>query len=185
MAIRDVDVHRWSLDAYAHMAETGVFHPAERVELIDGTIYDLTPQSSRQATGVRLVEEALRAFCPQGHDLRVQMPLALAPSSAPEPDLAVVAGSLRDYRDAHPTSARLVVEISDSSLAYDRERKLPVYARAGIPEAWIVNLGEGVLEVYRRPAGSTWRSRTTLRPPQSVSPLLAPDVLIPVATLLP
>jgi Uma2 family endonuclease len=185
MAIRDVDVHRWSLDAYEHMAETGVFHPAERVELIDGTIYDLTPQSSRHATGVRLVEEALRALCPQGYDLRVQMPLALAPSSAPEPDLAVVPGSLRDYRDAHPTTARLVVEISDSSLAYDRERKLPVYARAGIPEAWIVNLGEGVLEVYRRPAGSTWRSRSTLRPPQSISPLLAPDVAIPVATLLP
>jgi len=81
-----------------------------------------------------------------GWDVRGQMPLALGDDSEPEPDVAVVAGSPRDYRDAHPTTAALIVEVADASVAYDRKRKAPLYARAGIPEFWLLVLSEEKLE---------------------------------------
>ena len=105
------------------MVEAGVLAPGERAELIDGEVLAMTPQGSLHATAVVLVEEALRAAFAAGYVIRVQMPLALDPSSEPEPDVAVVRGSPRDYRDAHPTSALLVVEVANATLGYDRDQK--------------------------------------------------------------
>jgi Uma2 family endonuclease len=83
--------------------------------------------------------------------VRIQLPLALGDDSEPEPDIAVVSGSIRDYRDAHPESALLVIEISDSTLAFDWEVKGSLYARERVAEYWIVNLVESVVEVFREP----------------------------------
>jgi Uma2 family endonuclease len=118
------------------------------------------------------------------------MPLALSDDSEPEPDLAVVAGDARVYMKEHPTTALLVVEVADSSLAFDRQRKGRIYAAAAIPEYWIVNLAERVLEVYRMPAvagsgGFEYTQRTTLDDRSRVSPLARPDTSIAVANLLP
>jgi Uma2 family endonuclease len=174
------------------MVEVGVFPPGERVELIDGEVLQETPQGSLHATALLLAEEALRrAFGGSSH-VRVQMPLAVDPSSEPEPDVSVVPGSLRDYRDAHPTSALLVVEVADTTLPHDREQKGSLYARAGIAEYWIVNLLDRRVEVYRDPTsmpearyGWSYRSVRHAAPDDHLSPLAAPLAHVAVADLLP
>jgi Uma2 family endonuclease len=186
MSIAAVETHRWTREEYERIAEAGFFPPDQRVELIEGVVYDMTPQSSLHATGVRLIEEALRSAFGRGFDCRVQMPLVLDPDSEPEPDLAVVRGTPRDFRDAHPTTAVLVVEVADTSLGHDRRRKAPAYARHGIPELWIVDLRAGGVEVHREPSEGAYRSVARLGREGSIRPLAAPTgPAIPLADLLP
>ncbi len=113
------------------------------------------------------------------------MPLVLGEDSAPEPDVALVAGSLRDYRDAHPRTALLVVEVADASLAHDRFRKVPLYARAGLPEYWLLDIARPALEVYRDPSPEGYRTKMVLGRGDAVSPLALPEAAIQVADLLP
>ena len=190
--MRTVQVRRWTRQEYDKMVECGIFPPGERVELIDGEIIEMSPQKSGHATAIRLTEEALRLAFGAGYDVRVQMPLALDPLSEPEPDVAVVRGSPRDYRDAHPASALLVVEVADTTLSYDREQKGSLYARAGVADYWILNLSEGRLEVFRDPIAMAqarygWIYRTVgyYTAGEQVSPLAAPQAVVPVADLLP
>jgi Uma2 family endonuclease len=186
MSIAAVETHRWTREEYERMAAAGLFPPDQRVELIEGVVYDMTPQSSFHATAVRLVEEALRSIFSKGYDIRAQMPLVLDPDSEPEPDLAVVQGTVRDFRDAHPTTAVLVVEVADSSLGHDRRRKAPLYARHGIPELWVIDLRGESIQVYREPAGTAYRSVAILGRTDSVRPLAAPPgAPIAVSDLLP
>ena len=123
------EVHRWTRKQYDCMVAAGIFYPDVRVELIDGYIVDMSPQSSVHAVTVQLVEEALRLAFPKGYDVRTQMPLALDDMSEPEPDVAVVPGSPRDYLDDHPTTAVLIVEVARVSLGMDhrvlRNRSMP------------------------------------------------------------
>jgi Uma2 family endonuclease len=191
-AMSTVLVRRWTRQEYERMVDAGVFPPGERVELIDGEVLKMTPQGSVHATAVRLTEDLLRAAFGPGHDVRVQMPLALDPSSEPEPDVAVVLGSPRDDRDAPPTSALLVVEVADTTLPYDREQKGSLYARAGVVEYWIVNLLNRVVEVYREPTstpqarhGWTYRSVLQFAQGDHISPLAAPQARVAVGDLLP
>jgi len=123
-------LRRWSRSDYDKMMEAGIFAPGERVELIDGEIVEMSPQHSAHSTAVSLSAEALCTAFGAGFDVRTRMPLALDLYSEPEPDVAVVPGSPRDYRDAHPTTALLVVEVADSTEAYDRDQKGSLYARA-------------------------------------------------------
>jgi len=167
------------------MAETGILRPDDRVELIDGEILTMAPQKSPHATAVRLAEEALRAAFGQGFEVRPQLPLALTEASEPEPDLAVVAGAPRDYRDAHPSTALLVVEVAESSLPFDRSVKRALYARAGIREYWIVDLAERALEVYRTPQAADYRDHRTLDERDSIAPLASAGAGVAVADLLP
>ncbi len=180
-----VQPYRWTRQQYERMAAAGVFHPEARLQLIDGVIVDMTPQGSFHATAIGLVERALRTPFATGYYIRVQMPLALDDTSEPEPDIAVVTGSPRDDREAHPDTAVLVVEVADATLAFDRGRKKRLYARNAMPEYWIINLVEGHLEVYRDPQKDNFASKTALCPEQSVSPVAAPNSKILVADLLP
>jgi Uma2 family endonuclease len=186
MAVAEVETfHRWTREEYERMAAEGYFHPEARVELIEGIVYDMPPQGSFHSTAISLLQQALAAVFAAGAYPRVQMPLALGEDSEPEPDVAVVPGGPRDYTHGHPTMALLVVEVSDSSLLYDRQTKLPLYARHGIQECWIVNLRNKTLEVYREPSDGLYRSRTALQPGDTVSPLARPEAVIPVADLMP
>ncbi len=185
-------LRRWTRQEYDHMVEAGVFSPHDHVELLDGEILAMTPQSSAHATAIGLVEAALRPLFSADHHLRTQRPFALDDKSEPEPDIAVVPGGLRQYRNAHPTTAVLLVEVSDTTLLYDRTHKAAAYARAGIPEYWIVNLSDGVLEVYRDPLPAPetplgWAYQTTrvVRASETVAPLTAPKAQILIRDLLP
>jgi len=175
----------WVRSEYDRMVAAGILGPEDRVELIEGEIVLLSPERSRHACAVELAAEVLRTAFGPGFHVRVQHPLALGDRSEPEPDLAVVCGRARDYVDAHPTTAVLIVEVSDSSLDYDRARKAAIYAAAGIPEYWISNLVDGTLEVHREPDAGRYRSVSVLRKDQAVVPAEASRRAIAVRDLLP
>lgn len=183
MSIAAIRPRHWTREEYERLVTSGVFHENERLELIEGEILEMTPQNPRHAATVALVHRALGELLLEGYSLRGQLPLALGEDSEPEPDLAVVEGGARDYLREHPRTAALLVEVADSSLPFDRARKVPLYARNGILELWIVNVSEGRLEVYRTPRGEAFQDRevltagehvtsATLREPAAVADLL-------------
>jgi Uma2 family endonuclease len=187
-----VRTRRWTRREYERLVEADILGPDDKIELLDGQLIIREPQHSPHATATRLVQEALRAAFGPGWDVRAGLPLALGRFSEPEPDVSVVRGSPRDFRDAHPMDAVLVVEVAKTSLRLDRGRKARVYARAGVPDYWIVNLATGVLEVYREPvaidpARRRWEYRMlrSFGPGEFVTPLAAPHASIAVADLLP
>jgi Uma2 family endonuclease len=193
MATTPERTRRWTRVEYDRLIDVGIFRPGEHLELLGGHLIVGEPQGTLHAVAVGLVEEALRACFGSGWAVRVQMPVALDDESEPEPDVAVVPGTHRDYEAEHPTRPALLVEVAESSLAADRGTKSALYARAGIAEYWIINLVDRVLEVRRNPVtvattpSSAWRYRdiTVLHAGSSVAPLARPGVPVEVAALLP
>ena len=179
-----VRAKRWNRQEYENLVAAGVFAPDTHVQLIDGEIVEMTPQSRAHAVATRAVEEGLRFAFPAGYDIQVQMPLALGQAAEPEPDVAVVPGSFRDYQEAHPDHAVLIVDVADTSLEFDRTRKMELYARSRIPEYWIVNLVDRRLEVFRNPQVSNYDIQLLLNAEDSVSPIMAPQTRLHVASLL-
>lgn len=186
-----IRTRRWTRVEYDNLIETGFLGPGDKIELLGGQLCVSEPQNSPHARAISLGLEAIQRALAPGWHVRVQMPIALDDESEPEPDLAVVSGGPRDYAD-HPSRPALVVEVADSSLALDREHKGSLYARARLPEYWIVNLVDRVLEVYREPGldagaqyGCAYRVLLTLGPDEHVTPLAAPSARILVADLLP
>lgn len=186
------EVRRWSRQEYEQAGELGLFGPEERLELIGGEVVrKMTPQKAPHASGIVQVESVLRALAiPETH-LRVQLPLSLSDDSEPEPDVAIVTGRPSDYAREHPTTALLVVEVADATLRFDRTVKAGLYASAGIPEYWILNLADRVLEILRQPApmtdqpfGHHYRSVTRHAENELVRSLLS-DRDVAVADLLP
>lgn len=175
----------WTREEYDRLIAAGGFAPESRVQLIRGEIVEMAPQGSRHATANLRAEQALRRIFAQGFTVRTQLPLALGQWSEPEPDVAVVRGAIEDYRQGHPETAVLVVEAADTTLAFDRTRKLEVYAGAGIPEYWIVNLIDGMLEVYRSPAGPAYEETRRVGPDEVIGPLAALSGALSVSALLP
>lgn len=175
---------RWTREEYERLVEGGVFHEDERLELIEGEILQMTPQNARHAATVTLVYGTLNGLLLEEYSVRVQLPLALGEDSEPEPDVAVVEGGPRDYLQEHPRTAALVVEVADSSLAFDRSKKLPLYARSGIPEVWIVDVAKGRLEVHRDPELDDFREQETLTREERVASKILREP-VAVADLLP
>jgi Uma2 family endonuclease len=185
MANLAADVRRMTREEYHRLGEEGFFPPDKRVELIHGIVYEMPTQDSWHAGTIQAAQEELRRVFMDGFHLRNQMPLALDLWSEPVPDLAVVAGHWRDYLSAHPETAVLAVEVSGSSARFDREEKRLLYAAAGIPEYWILYVKTKRLEILREPRDGDYRSRVSLQPGDTVTPLAAPGASIRVADLLP
>ena len=184
-------LRRWKRIEYDRLVDLGVFE-GEPLELIGGQLIVAEPKGTYHSSAVSTAEYALRACLPSGWIVRTQLPVSLDDESEPEPDLVVVPGRPADYRHAHPERPALAVEVSDSSLHFDRQQKGSLYARAGIEDYWIVNLVDRVLEVYRDPGpdpsalyGWRYRSVRTLAPPAVVVPLAFPSGQIAVLDLLP
>ena len=181
---------RWTRAEYYRMAEVGFFED-ERVELLDGEIWTLPPQKTPHFSAIRRAADALEDAFGDGFEVRQQAPITLDDGTEPEPDVLVAPGSNLDYEDHHPAplEVRLLVEVSDATLAKDRGRKAEDYARAGIPDYWIVNLVNRQLEVHRDPgpfpSGHGYKLRRVLLEGEVVAPLLAPDRLVSVSDLLP
>ena len=192
MSTTSLRTRRWTRTEYDRLIDLGIFRPGEHLELLGGQLMVSEPQGSLHATAVGLVEDALRGCFGSGWVVRGQMPIALDEESEPEPDVAVVPGTRRDYEAAHPARPVLLVEVAESSLAADRGPKAELYARAGIADYWILNLVDRVLEVCRDPlttavqdSGWHYRDVTVLRPDASIAPLARPGATVEVAALLP
>lgn len=185
MSIAEPRAISWDRETYYRLAEQGWFE-GRRVQLIEGEIVEMSPQKHPHAAGIELMKRALETAFTGSWWIRDQLPLKLANNSDPEPDLAVVPGSPRDYSD-HPTTANLVVEIADTTLAFDKGRKLRLYAAASLPEYWILDLSSRRLLVYRQPQPSSKDYAQTMicRESEVISPLSAPQGIIRVADILP
>ena len=191
MAHDELGTRRWKRVEYDRLIECGFFQPGDPVELVGGQLIVAEPQGSRHFGAIRAVEAALRTAFGPGWDLRLQAPVALDDESEPEPDVTVVPGTFRDYLAGHPSRPVLVVEVSESRLAFDRAHKGSLYARAGLADYWIVNLVDRVLEVYREPvrdpdAAFGWRyqSITVHGPDASVAPLARPQASVRISDVV-
>jgi Uma2 family endonuclease len=192
MATYPIRTRRWTRREYERLARIGVLHEDEPIELIGGHLIVAEPKGSPHATAVRLAAEALRAAFGPGWIVLQQDPVALDDESEPEPDIAVVPGRIRDYRHAHPARPVLILEVAESSLAFDRRDKGSLYARAALADYWILNLRKRVLEVYRQPVAAPaarfgWKydAVQVFRVGAAASPLAAPTAAIAVLDLRP
>ena len=172
---------------YFDLVERGLLDPDDRVELLEGVIVTMSPQSPRHAAAIRRVEDALRRALGDRVVVSGQSPLVASEYSVPEPDVMVLAGKVADYDKSHPTKALLVVEVADTSLQQDRLTKGVVYAAAGIPEYWVVNLRDDCVEVGRTPDVETGRyaQMSTVRRGDQLELASFPGTSIVVDELLP
>jgi len=191
MAQAPLTIRRWTRAEYDRLVDLGVFND-EPLELLGGQLIVAEPKGEYHSSGVSVVEYAIRAVLPPGWIVRTQLPLSLDDESSPEPDVVVVPGRPSDYRHAHPARPPLAIEISDSSLAFDRQQKGSLFARAQLQDYWIVNLVERVVEVYRDPVvdasaafGWRYRSVVVLTPGEAVAPLAFPGIRLAWSELLP
>jgi Uma2 family endonuclease len=167
---------------YDQLVESGAF-ASERVELLDGMLVTMTPQDAAHAHTVQRLAEALTLALRGKAIVRTQSPLALLDDSEPEPDIAVV--RLGDYSASHPAEAILVVEISESSLRRDRLVKGPIYARAGVEEFWLIDLGARVVDVHRYPDSGRFTSIVRVEEGESLRLLRFPHVEVSLREILP
>jgi len=153
-----------------------------RTELIDGEIIQMPPIGPGHASTTETLAQLLAPSLGGARYIRLGNPLDLG-DSQPQPDLAVVAGEPKDYRLAHPSTAELVVEISDTSLEYDRKVKSDIYAGAGIAEYWIVDMAGRRVEIHRDINGAGYAQKRAVGIGESVAPMFAPAFAIAVADL--
>jgi Uma2 family endonuclease len=192
MASYETRRRRFSRAEYERLIELGIFQAGEPIELIGGELMVAEPQGAAHYTAIRKIAKALEAAFGRGWEVRTQGPIGLDDDSEPEPDVAVVPGSPDDYGRAHPSRPALTVEVAESSLNIDRRHKGSLYARAGLPDYWVLNLIDRVLEVYREPVEDStapfgWRYARgdVLDVSTRVTPLAAPASAILVSQLLP
>jgi len=192
MAAYEIRTRRWTRAEYDKLIELGFFQPGEPVELIGGQLMVAEPQGAAHYTAIWKTAKTLERAFGAGWMVRSQGPLWLDEDSEPEPDVAVVRGTFEDYRSEHPSRPVLTVEVAESSLSSDRERKGSLYARAGLADYWVVNLAGRVVEVYREPAadgsatfGWSYARREVYGASTQLTPLAAPNSSVRVADLLP
>ncbi|OHC69961.1 MAG: hypothetical protein A3H93_04610 [Rhodocyclales bacterium RIFCSPLOWO2_02_FULL_63_24] len=176
--------HRWSVDEYHQMAQAGLLDETDRVELIEGELIDMAPIGSKHAFRVDRFARALQLAVGKTLLVRVQNPVLLGERSEPQPDIAVVKD--KSYAESHPCveDVLLIVEVSDTTLAYDRGVKLSLYARHGIPEVWLLDVNADELTVYREPAEGQYRLLRKPTATEAVSPILVPEVTIALTEVL-
>lgn len=186
MALTHASRKVWNRESYYRLAESGALAPGERVELIEGEIITVSPQNFPHAYTVGMLTTELVLLFSRTHVVRSQLPLDLGSLSQPEPDFALV--TLEAHRNSrpHPNTADLIIEISDSSLSFDRNEKIGVYAKAGLPEVWIFNLRDRQVEIYRQPGpdsesllGFAYLHKDTLKHGR-LAPLFAPQLDIQI-----
>ena len=145
---------------YRRMVEAGILSEADRVELIDGEVFEMSPIGEPHAACVDVLNELIRDRLGHSVIVRVQGPVQLDDFSEPQPDVSILKRRDDFYRTAHPRPEDiiLVIEVSDTTLEYDRQIKVPLYARAGVPEVWVVNVSDERIETYANPAGGAYQT---------------------------
>jgi len=177
--------HRFTVAEYHRMAETGMLAPDARVELIEGEIIDMPPIGSPHAGTVNYLGDCLRLACGTRAIVSIQNPVFLDMHAEPQPDIALLRPRPDFYRSSHPTPADvfLIIEVAESSLAYDTQIKLPLYAHYGIPEVWIADLPNRRFLVHRTPTRTGYQDVQTLTDLSAVTPLLLSNVTVNLSDL--
>ena len=168
------------------MAEAGVLGEDDRVELIDGEIFEMSPIGRKHAGCVNRLNYLFSSRLAGRAVVSVQNPIQLSEHAEPQPDLTLLRPRADFYTDAHPTSEAilLVVEVADSSAEFDRQVKAPLYARSGIPEFWLVDVDQDRVGVYRDPTSAGYATTCVLRRGDVINPSAFPDLEIAVAEIL-
>lgn len=177
---------RITVAEYYEMARTGLIAPDARVELIEGEVVPMPPIGDRHGRAVEALDDLLHQAVAQRAQVRCQMPVRLDDYSEPEPDLVVMRRRTgRDDR-AHPSAADvfLIVEISHSTLRYDLDVKVPLYARHGVPEVWVVDLKHNILHLYRSPVDGSYRDVTSVADAGLTTIPGVPDAAVDLSEIL-
>jgi Uma2 family endonuclease len=145
-----LEPRRFNVTEYYRMLQAGILKPDDRVELIEGEVIKMSPIGSRHAACLRRLDDLLRSKMRPGVTVSVQSPVRLSDFSEPEPDVALITARGDYYESDHPTpdDTVLIIEVADTTLLTDRNIKVPLYARSGVPEVWLVNLPKELIEVY-------------------------------------
>ncbi len=175
------DIHEWQ-----RLGEANIFPPGTRIELIEGEILEMAPIGFNHSGHLNRINKVFTLLTADFADTSVQNPLQLGDLSEPEPDFMLLKPREDFYTSRHPNASDvlLLIEVADSSLAYDQTQKLRLYAMHHIPEYWLLNLNAACLEVYREPHGETYAQKTTLRAGDSVTLTQLPDITIQVSSIL-
>lgn len=178
--------HHFTVSEYERMGETGVLGPDTRVELIEGEIIEMSPIGSRHAACVDLITEVYNEQLRGRAIVRAQNPIVLDDFSEPQPDITVLRFRFDRYRAAHPRPADilLVVEVAETTVNYDRHVKIPLYARAGIPEALLFNLPEDRLEYFSRPESGVFQVNRMLSRGERFESTNVPGLTLNIETIL-
>jgi Uma2 family endonuclease len=178
---------RFTVEEYYRMAEVGILTADERVELIEGEIVEMCPIGLRHAACVAQLTRRLVLAAGDRALLWPQNPVRLPRDTEPQPDVVLLRPRADDYArsPARPQDVLLLVEVADSSYRYDRNVKLALYARAGVPEVWIVDLTRDVIEVFRDPGATTYRSIAPIGRGGTVSPAAFVDIVLAASDLMP
>jgi Uma2 family endonuclease len=176
-------IHRLTVEDYYLLAEEGVLTPDSRTELLDGQIVDMFPIGPFYSDSVDWLSSQLNDLRRGRWVVRTQGPVRLSKFSAPQPDVMLL--KPRRYRRAlpGPGDVLLLIEVADSSLQMDKSDKVPLYAQAGIPEVWVVDVPHTLVEVYRDPTPTGYATQTTVKLGGTVSPVLFPDVVLKTSEL--
>jgi Uma2 family endonuclease len=178
---------RFTVEEFEHMVQAGVFAPEARIELIEGEIIEMSPIGDPHASIVDRLTMLMTRHLGDRTIVRVQGPTRfITLSSRPQPDLAILRPRPDYYAGGSPGVAdiHLLIEVMDTSVEYDRRRKTPLYARAGVSEVWLVDIPAGILDVHRRPGQRGYEDLRTARRGERVSPQAFPDVVVRVEDIL-
>jgi Uma2 family endonuclease len=171
---------------YEQMAEAGIFREDDRLELIDGEIFEMSPIGSRHAACVRRLQRLLAQALGDRVLVDTQNPVILDDASEPLPDVVVLKNRSDLYAARHPSpdDIFLVIEVADTSLSYDQEVKVPAYARSDIPEVWVVDLNSTSVHVYRTPTAVGYQEHTHVQSDATLAPEAFSECALPVVRIV-
>jgi Uma2 family endonuclease len=186
MSLPEISRYYFTVAEFERMGEAGVFTKDARLELIEGEIIEMSPIGSRHAACVNFISRFLNQALGNAALVSTQNPIRLNDFSEPEPDITLLRLRNDFYRDAHPTPADvlLIIEVADTTLAYDRQVKAPLYAKAGVAEVWIINLTEEQIEVYAEPSDGTYQTISNFRRGEEVRAHTITNLVVGVADVL-
>ena len=186
MAIVNPTKHLTNLDEWRRLGEANIFPPESRLELINGEILEMAPIGFNHSGHLNRINKLFAGLIPHDVILSVQKPLQLGDLSEPEPDFMLLKPNADFYSSRHPNAndVLLLIEVADSSLTFDQNQKLRLYALHGIPEYWLLNLNDSSLEVYRKPNGEVYAEKTTLRAGDILTLSQPPEISLSIADIL-
>ncbi|MBD1852967.1 Uma2 family endonuclease [Cyanobacteria bacterium FACHB-502] len=176
---------QWTVDDYHRMIKAGILTEGDRVELLEGQIIEMNPQLPPHAATTQRAFRYLDRLLETIAYVRMQLPVTLKPKSEPEPDIAIVRIDPDEYGDRHPAPDEifLIIEVADSTLLSDRQQKAPIYAKAGIPDYWILDVNARQVYVFREPMQEGYQQEVIVDANRVLAPLAFPDIEIPLNQL--